>query len=128
DVERAEKQVQDLTRQLGELKSRTGEEVAPDVRLVTDLSAVSMGDLINMARQAIVSPGTVVVMASTMGGMVVARSRDVDLDCRKLLTVALEAAGGRGGGKPDFAQGGGDGDRMTDAIEAARFALPGLLG
>ena len=122
------KQVQDLTRRLGELKSGTGEEVAPGVRLVTDLSAVSMGDLINMARQAIGSPGTVVVMASTVGGMVVARSQDVDLDCRELLRVALEAAGGKGGGKSDFAQGGGDGDRMTDAIEAARIALPGLLG
>ena len=121
------KQVQDLTRQMGEVKSEEGEEVAPGVRLVSDLSNASMGDLINMARTAIDSPGTVVVMASTMGGMVVARSADVDLDCRDLLRVALEAAGGRGGGKPDFAQGGGDGDRMEDAIESARFALPGLL-
>ncbi len=95
--------------------------------LVTDLSDANMGDLINMARQAIGGKGTVVVMGSTMGGMVVARSADVDLDCRQLLKVALEAAGGKGGGKPDFAQGGGDGDRMADAIEAARAALPDML-
>ncbi len=122
------KQVQDLTKRLGELKGGRGEEVAPGVRLVTDLSDANMGDLINMARQAIGASGTVVVMASTMGGMVVARSPDVDLDCRELLKVALEAAGGRGGGKPDFAQGGGDGDRMEDAIKAASLALPGMLG
>jgi alanyl-tRNA synthetase len=122
------KQVQDLTKQMGHLKSGAGEEVAPGVSLVTDLSDANMGDLINMARQAIGKSGTVVVMASKMGGMVVARSKDVDLDCRELLRVALEAAGGRGGGKPDFAQGGGEGERMTDAIEAARNALPGLLG
>ncbi|UCC94160.1 MAG: alanine--tRNA ligase, partial [Thermoplasmata archaeon] len=122
------KQVQDLTRQMGELKSGAGEEVAPGVRLVTDLSDANMGDLINMARQAIGSPGTVVIMASSVGGMVVARSADVDLDCRELLRVALEAAGGKGGGKPDFAQGGGDGDRMADAIQTARIALPELLG
>jgi alanyl-tRNA synthetase len=121
------KQVQDLTKRLGELKGGRGEEVAPGVRLVTDLSDANMGDLINMARQAIGGKGSVVVMASTMGGMVVARSADVDLDCRELLKVALEAAGGRGGGKPDFAQGGGDGDRMEDAIKAATYALPGLL-
>jgi alanyl-tRNA synthetase len=122
------KQVQDLTKRMGELKSGGGEEVAPGVSLVTDLSDANMGDLINMARQAIGSEGTVVVMASTMGGMVVARSADVDLDCRELLRVALEAAGGKGGGKPDFAQGGGEGDRMADAIEAARMAVPDLVG
>jgi alanyl-tRNA synthetase len=122
------KQVQDLTKRLGKVKSGRGEEVAPGVRLVTDLSDANMGDLINMARQAIGGKGTVVIMASTMGGMVVARSPDVDLDCRELLGVALEAAGGKGGGKPDFAQGGGDGDRMADAIEAAKAALQRMLG
>jgi alanyl-tRNA synthetase len=122
------KQVDDLTRQLGELKQAGGEEVAPGVRLVADISDANMGDLVNMARQAITSPGTLVVLASSLGGMVVACSGDVSIDCRELLSVALEAAGGKGGGKPDFAQGGGDGDRMGEAIEAARQAIPGLLG
>jgi alanyl-tRNA synthetase len=122
------KQVDDLTKQLGDLKHSSGEEVAPGVSLISDISDVNMGELIIMARQAIGNPGTVVVLASTMGGMVVARSKDVDMDCRKLLDIALEAAGGRGGGKVDFAQGGGDGDRMPDAVEAARLALPGLIG
>ena len=122
------KQVDDLTRQLGEVKQQGGEEVAPGVRLVADLSDSSMADLITMARQAITNPGTVVVLASNMGGMVVARSTDIKLDCKELLKVALDAAGGKGGGRPDFAQGGGDGDRMGDAIDAAKLALPGLLG
>ena len=122
------KQVQDLTKKMGDLKSGSGKEIAPGVQLVSDLSDAKMGDLINMARQAIVGSGIVVVMASTMGGMVVARSKDVKLDCRELLREALDAAGGRGGGKADFAQGGGDGDRMEDAIKAARIALPGMLG
>ncbi len=121
------KQVQELTKRLGELKSGEGEEVAPGVRLVTDLSDANMGDLINMARQAISGQGTVVVMASRMGGMVVARSSDLDVDCREVLRVALEAAGGKGGGKSDFAQGGGDGDRMDDAINVARDALLKML-
>ena len=121
------KQVDELTRQLGKVKQQAGEEVAPGVWLVADLGNSNMADLVTMARQAIINPGTVVVLASNIGGMVVACSKDVGLDCRELLKVALEAAGGRGGGKPDFAQGGGEGDRMSDAIEAARLALPGLL-
>ncbi len=122
------KQVDELTRRLGEAKQQDGEEVAPGVHLVADLGNANMGDLVTMARQAITNPGTVAVLASTMGGMVVACSKDVGLDCRELLRVALDAAGGRGGGKPDFAQGGGEGDRMGYALEAAKLALPGLLG
>jgi alanyl-tRNA synthetase len=122
------KQVDDLTRQLGEVKQQGGDEIAPGVRLVADLSDSSMADLITMARQAITNSGTVVVLASNMGGMVVACSTDIKLDCKELLKVALDAAGGKGGGRPDFAQGGGDGDRMGDAIDAAKLALPGLLG
>jgi alanyl-tRNA synthetase len=122
------KQVDDLTKQLGVIKQQDGEEVAPGVSLVSDLSDASMGDLVTMARQAITNPGTLVVLASTMGGMVVACSKDVDIDCRQLLLSALEAAGGRGGGKVDFAQGGGEGERMADALAAAKQAIPGMLG
>jgi alanyl-tRNA synthetase len=122
------KQVDELTRRLGDVKKDAGVEVAPGVHLVSDLSASSMGDLITMARQAITSPGTVAILASTMGGMVVARSSDIDLDCREVLGEALEAAGGRGGGKPDFAQGGGEGERMADALETAKRALQSKLG
>jgi alanyl-tRNA synthetase len=121
------KQVEDLTRQLGELKHQGSEEVATGVRLIVDLTDSAMADLITMARQAIGKPGTLVVLASTMGGMVVARSEDVDIDCRDLLGKALDAAGGRGGGKPDFAQGGGDGERMSDALDVARRAIPRML-
>ncbi len=114
------KQVDDLTRQLADAKHGQGEEIAPGVRLVADLNDAPMADLVTMARQAIGNPGTVAVIASTVGGMVVARSEDLDIDCRELLKEALEAAGGKGGGKPDFAQGGADGDRMADALDTAR--------
>jgi len=39
--------------------------------------------------------------------LVFARSADLPMDVNRLLQVACEKLGGRGGGKPDFAQGGG---------------------
>ena len=48
-----------------------------------------------------------------------ARSQDVDINMGALLTACARACGGKGGGKPDFAQGGG-----PDAVlKAARAAL-----
>jgi alanyl-tRNA synthetase len=42
-----------------------------------------------------------------MARLVFARSTDVSADMNRLMKVACEKLGGRGGGKPDFAQGGG---------------------
>ena len=120
------KQLDELHRTLADAKSEGGEEVAPGVKLVLELGDRPMADLVTMARQAIAAPGVLVVLASTMGGMVVARSKDVRVDCRELLQEALAAAGGRGGGRPEFAQGGGDGTRMADAVEAAKTAAARL--
>jgi alanyl-tRNA synthetase len=48
--------------------------------------------------------------------MVVARSRDLELDCRKVLEEALTPIGGKGGGKPEFAVGG---STCTEGLESA---------
>ncbi len=54
---------------------------------------------------------------------VVARSRDVPVDAQAVLKALVGEFGGRGGGKPDLAQGGGLEGDVTRIVEAARAAL-----
>jgi alanyl-tRNA synthetase len=59
-----------------------------------------------------------VVIVTTQG------ARDRGLDAGELVRVASETLGGRGGGKPDIAQGGGtDGARAEDALKAVEYAI-----
>ena len=52
--------------------------------------------------------------------LVFARSASLDQDMGRLLSEACETLGGRGGGKPDLAQGGGPNvERIAEAIRAA---------
>ncbi len=58
---------------------------------------------------------------------VVARARDVRLDAQSILKNLMSEYGGRGGGKPDLAQGGGlDGD-VKRIVESARAAIEGAV-
>ena len=73
----------------------------------------------------------VALLASDEGGvarLVFARSSGeslVAVDCGALLRAACEAVEGRGGGKPDFAQGGGPNAGGIDAALAAAKAMVG---
>ncbi len=50
--------------------------------------------------------------------ILVSRGKDVSVDCRDVLKSIMAEVGGGGGGKPDFAQGGGgDPSKITDALE-----------
>ena len=68
------------------------------------------------------SSGVVAVLgvASKSPKLFVSRSADLTLDCRPVLKEIMKLVGGGGGGKPEFAQGGGgDPSKLPGALEKA---------
>jgi alanyl-tRNA synthetase len=59
--------------------------------------------------------------------VVIARSPDVSLDANGALRQLVTRFGGRGGGKPELAQGGGLSGAPTEIAAAAREILDVLL-
>ncbi len=110
-------------------KGRVGDTVegliqkAPSVKgvkVVRHVESEDMKHLVNLAKEIIRNPKTVAVLGSDVGGakVVIARSSDLKLDCRPLIKEAMTVAGGSGGGKPDFAQGGGpDAKKLEEAVD-----------
>jgi alanyl-tRNA synthetase len=69
------------------------------------------------------SAAVALISASTPALVVIARSRNVSLDSNAVLKELIQQFGGRGGGKPDMAQGGGLNAAPTQIVEAARLII-----
>jgi alanyl-tRNA synthetase len=128
-VEKLMADKKELTKELEAMKKgRVGETVdelvekavqVRGIRIIRHLESEDMKHLVNLAKELIDKPKTVAVLGSDEQGakIVVARSPDVAIDCRPLIKAAMKAVGGSGGGKPDFAQGGGpDASKIEDAL------------
>ncbi len=78
---------------------------------------------VKLAAQKLSKRSAVVALLGTAQGqpaLVFARSADVDVDVSVLMKDAMAAAGGRGGGSKDLAQGGvPDANKVSELIEAA---------
>ena len=129
-VEKLMADKKDLVKELDAIKKgRVGETVDEliqkavhinGVRVVRYVESEDMKHLVNMAKELIGMPNTVAVLGSDEQGakIVVARSADVQLDCRPLIREGMALVGGSGGGKPDFAQGGGpDSSKLESALD-----------
>lgn len=103
---------------------RTAETLPDGTRLIrrsfTDRDADALKTL---AQNLIRENNTVALLASNDGGtarLVFARSPDARGDMNGLMRSACALLDGRGGGKPDLAQGGGrDASRISDALDDA---------
>jgi alanyl-tRNA synthetase len=96
-----------------------------DVRLVAKVIDGDANGLKALATAIVTRPGYLVVLVSSSTPVlaVVARSGDIGLPAQRLLSSLNAMFGGRGGGKSDFAQGGGLGGSPESVLAAARAAL-----
>ena len=98
------------------------------VRLVARAIDADANGLKSLASAITAAPGFFVVLVSTSSPAlaVVARSSDVSIAAQQVLSALVAKFGGRGGGKPELAQGGGLAG-ATDAILHAAHELVGAI-
>ncbi len=124
EIREHRKKVDQLSAMINELSIRELVDSAPKVgtaRVVVH-EALPGEDPEDMSMKLAALPCTVAVIGirGEKAKLLVACSKDVDLDCRKALKGIMAIMGGGGGGKPDFAQGGGgDPLRLKDALDQA---------
>jgi alanyl-tRNA synthetase len=132
DVRQAQKRDSRLLEEIAELQAaQLARETAPDNsgrKLVTQVFADRDAAFIKLLGQKLTrtASGITALLATSQNppALVFARSPDVNSDMGNLLRELVIAAGGRGGGGKDFAQGGvPDGARLGDLLEAARKKL-----
>ena len=99
-------------------------ETAAGVRVVArEMADAEPAAIQKLARALIAEPGVVALLGCAQRGkgtVVFARSEDFSLHVGNLLRDTLRQFGGGGGGRPDFAQGGGvPAEKLTAVLEAA---------
>ena len=132
-VERAQLDAKDLrktvSRLQGELAGHEASRLLEDAALVGDRRVVvqalegwDAAGLKAIASSLVAQGGVVAVLVSAGNpiAVVVARSQDAALDSSKGLRMLLDRFGGRGGGRPELAQGAGLAGTIEDILAAAR--------
>jgi alanyl-tRNA synthetase len=115
-----------------EVMWRQAGQVAEARVVSAHLASHSADDLKHLAQRLVAHPQTVALLAAGEAGQkgffTFARSADVDAHMGTLVRQACELVGGRGGGRPEFAQGGGsDGNLAPQALEEALRVLETLM-
>jgi alanyl-tRNA synthetase len=108
ELSEAQQQLGKLRRAYAEEKARGLLERRPSALIVAALPEVDMAMLREVGKRVVAVPGRVALLAAPgVEGTAVfaARSREADLDCGAFMKQITAAVGGRGGGRPDHAEG-----------------------
>ena len=136
EKKKLEKQLSEAKKQLAMGGSGGAAEITPETvgsvklaaKIFGELDAKSLRDLANGMQQKY-ADAVSVLLASSEGKasviVAVGKALSGKVEAPSLVKAAVEAVGGKGGGgRPDFAQGGGpDGDKLEAALAAVKAAL-----
>jgi alanyl-tRNA synthetase len=135
-IERLQAEAREMKREAKDLRSRLALHEAAalaahalplgDVRFaIGALEGWEAGSLKQIASAIVSRPGHAALLLSTPApaSIVVARSADVSLDAGALLKQMVARFGGKGGGRPDLAQGGGLEGSIDEMLSYARALL-----
>jgi alanyl-tRNA synthetase len=102
-------------------------EATPAGNLVAQAIHGDANVLKSLASAVTSAPGFIAVLVSTSSPalIVVARSSDVATSAQQVLAALVKRFGGRGGGRPELAQGGGLNGAVADILAAAREITTG---
>ena len=120
------KQIKDLQTRAavheGDALAAASEETAVGRFVVAALPGWDAGGLKSIASRIAESPGHIAVLvgAPSPASLVVARAAGVPLDASAVLRALLERHGGKGGGRPELAQGGGVTSPAAEVLHTAR--------
>jgi len=119
-----------LRDQLVELEAQRRLENLPGTpRIVTEMLPGWSAEMTSALAGRLAAAGaTIAALATSDGRVIVARSSDLDLDAAAVLRRALEPLGGRGGGRPAFAQGAVPPEQLHDALASLRGEVHHVLG
>ncbi|HVH32229.1 MAG TPA: alanyl-tRNA editing protein [bacterium] len=106
-----------------EARQRLAQSSGPPYLVVAVVPEWTTAMVTALAGRLAKAEATVAVLGTPEGHLVIARSADLDLDAAALLTHVVQHHGGRGGGRPAYAQGSVPALRITEAVEAARREL-----
>ena len=135
-IERLQADGKDLRKQIKDFQSKLAVQEADtladsaevvsgpeQVRLVAvSLAGWDAAGLKSIAARIVERPGYVVFLVGepAPAAVVVARSAGLPHDAGALLRQLVDRHGGKGGGRPEFAQGGGVSSRASDVLQSAR--------
>jgi len=127
-VERMQAEAKELRRSIKKLQESLAAHEAARLAAPMVIEAIDGWDAnaLKMIASEITSRTSAVVAlfsSSAPFSVIVARSPDRTLDATAVLRVLTQRFGGRGGGKPDLAQGGGLAGNLAEMLSAARQLL-----